>query len=58
MVKPISQATRIASLHASVEPRETAGVIPVQWNQVTPSKTVSQFIIPGLTSAIAELARS
>src|ERR1035437_3761277 len=57
-VIPFLFEASIASLQARAAPSEIAGVIPVQWNQVTPSKTESQFTIPGIISAMEELARS
>ena len=35
-----------------------AGVIPVIWNQSTPSNALSQSISPGFASAMEEYARS
>ena len=37
---------------------ERAGVMPVQWNQSAPSKTLFQSTMPGLISETAECARS
>ena len=46
------------SRDSSIADSEIAGVMPVMWNQSTPSKALSQSISPGFASAIEEYARS
>ncbi len=43
---------------SSIADSEIAGVIPVMWNQSTPSNALFQSILPGFASAIDEYARS
>ena len=55
---PISLATLMASRQASAAPWLSAGVMPVQWNQSAPSRTLRQSTMPGWISEMAEWARS
>jgi len=51
---PFSLAFLTASKESSEAEREIAGVIPVIWNQLAPSNTLSQLMSPELASVIAE----
>lgn len=46
------------SRDSSIALSEIAGVMPVMWNQATPSNALSQSILPGFAIAMEEYARS
>ena len=46
------------SSDSSIADSEMAGVMPVMWNQSTPSKTFSQSTSPGFASEMAEFVCS
>ena len=46
------------SSDSSIADSEIAGVMPVIWNQPTPSNALSQSISPGFAMAMEEYARS
>ena len=47
-------ASATDSSDSSMAVSEMAGVMPVMWNQSTPSNALSQSMSPGLASAMAE----
>jgi len=47
-------ASATDSSDSSMAVSEMAGVMPVMWNQSTPSNALSQSMSPGFASAMAE----
>ena len=53
-----AERERRAAVGESLALSEIAGVMPVMWNQSTPSNALSQSMSPGFARAMAEYARS
>ena len=58
MVMPFALAALQASRVSAAAESDRAGVMPVQWNQVAPSNTLSQSISPTCAVEMEEYLRS